>query len=53
MFHVKQLEGNGRFESRYGQVLGGLGHGLRRLLGRRAALFVLPTGRVVRLLGVE
>lgn len=53
MFHVKQFEDDGRFESRYGQVLSGLGPGLRRLLGWCATLFVLPTGRVVRLLGVE
>lgn len=31
----------------------GLEPGLRRLLGRRAALFVLPAGRVTSLLGVE
>lgn len=31
----------------------GLEPGLRRLLGWRAALFVPPAGRVVRLLGVE
>ena len=33
LFHVKQFEDDGRFESRYGQVLSGLEPGLRRLLG--------------------
>lgn len=53
MFHVKQFEDDGRFESRYGQVLSGLEPGLRRLLGLCAALLVLPAGQVVRLLGAE
>ena len=52
MFHVKQFEDDGRFEPRRGWV-NGLEPVLRRLLGWCAALFVLPTGRVVRLLGVE
>ena len=29
MFHVKQFEDDGRFESRYGQVLGGFGLGFK------------------------
>ena len=52
MFHVKQFEDDGRFDSRRGRV-SGLAPGLRRLLGWCAALLVLPAGRVVRLLGVE
>ena len=52
MFHVKQFEDDGRFESRRGRV-SGFEPGLRRLLGWCAALLVLPAGRVVRLLGVE
>ena len=52
MFHVKQFEDDGRFEPRRGRV-SGLESGLRRLLGWCAALFVLPVGRVVSLLGME
>ena len=52
MFHVKQIEDDGRFDSRRGRV-SGLESGLRRLLGWCAALFVLPVGRVVSLLGME
>ena len=52
MFHVKQIEDDGRFEPRRGRV-SGLESGLRRLLGWCAALFVLPVGRVVSLLGME
>ena len=52
MFHVKQCEDDGRFESRRGRV-SRLEPGLRRLLGWCAALLVLPAGRLVRLLGVE
>lgn len=52
MFHVKQIEDDGRFEPRRGRV-NGLEPVLRRLLGWCAVLLVLPAERVVRLLGME
>ena len=36
MFHVKQFEDDGRFESRYGQVLGGCWVGLGWVLNNCA-----------------
>ena len=53
MFHVKQFEDDGRFESRRGRVLRGLETGLRRLLGWCTTLLVLPVEQVVGLLGME
>ena len=46
MFHVKQCEDDGRFESRRGRV-SGLEPGLGLLCGRCVVLLLLPVVRVV------
>ena len=56
MFHVKQFEDDGRFESRYGQVLSGcwagLGWVLNNCAGGARRCLCCPPGEW-RLLGVE